>query len=133
MTQCNLFTTLDASNVFSLLSTPFPASSLSLATFTFPLTNSSTLPFALANTSSFIGDFAITATGLGASGTVEIVGSDAPEQVASGTEGMLQVDVVVRYSGDLDLDHIMRVCRTSRSDGSMGVGIYVSLSFPDCI
>ena len=80
-----------------------------------------------------IGDFAVTATGLGASGTVEVVGSDAAVQVASGTEGMLQVDVVVRYSGDLDLNRIMRVCRMSRTDGGMGVGIYVSCPFVICL
>jgi len=137
MTQCNLFFPLNASNPFSLLSTPFPASSLYLTSFAFPLTstntntNASLFPGNLTNTNqsllSLPGDLAITATGLGASGTLEIVGSDSSDMVANGTEGTVVVDVVVRYSGPQELNDMMKVCRMVKGGPDAGVGIYVSL------
>lgn len=118
---------LNTSNPFTLLTTPYLSSHLSVATFTFPLANSSSLPFSMMDTYSLMGDFAINATGLGASGTLEIVGSDSPDSVVgSGTEGVLQVDVVVQYSGSQQVGEIMKVGRMVRRNGAVGVGIYVS-------
>ncbi len=125
MTQCNIFIPLNTTNLFNVLITPYLGETLSLATFTFPLTNSSSLPFSMTNTYSLMGDFALTATGLGSSGTLEMVGSESPSDVQGGTEGFVQVDVVVRYSGDQELDGIMRVCSMVRGDGGVGIGIYV--------
>lgn len=122
MTQCNAFYPLNASNPFSLLSVPTPHSNVTLTTFNFPLTNLSS------GLRGFSNDFAITARGLGASGTVEFVGSDAPSQLQGSAEGTIQVDVVARYAGSLDLDGLIMVCSMVRSDGGSGIGIYVSAS-----
>ena len=141
MTECNLFTPLNSPNPFDVLFTPFPDTSLSLATFTFPfanitnftlpMANQSSVTFPLTNrTFSLVGDFAITATGLGASGTVEMVGSDTSGPVVNGTEGVVEVDVIVQYSSEQDLDSTMRVCKMTRGDGGVGVGIYVSIAPP---
>ncbi|KAK8853502.1 hypothetical protein IAR55_004209 [Kwoniella newhampshirensis] len=115
LTSCTSLTDLNlTASPFSSLFTPFPASTISLASFSLPLTNGT----------SPTGMF-INARGLGSSGTVTFIGSDASEQLTtSGQEGHILVDVVVRYAGFQDLSTIMRVCQMARGDGGVGVGVY---------
>lgn len=111
---------------FSYLSIPYPASTLYVSTFTFPLSNSS-------NNASFIDDLFITARGLGSSGTIEFIGSDYPGPIIQGgEENDIKVDVVLRYGGDQDVMDTVHVCKMDRDDGSSGIGIFVrQLSLPD--
>ncbi|ORY25431.1 hypothetical protein BCR39DRAFT_544074 [Naematelia encephala] len=121
MTHCNLFTALNSSSdPYNLLSVPFPASNLWVQTFDFPIDCNSTRP-------SLLSDFLITARGLGSSGTIEFVGTEASETVLEGgAEGMIRVDVVIRYSGAQNLSDMMRVCQMVRGDGAQSVGIYTA-------
>ncbi|WVW86498.1 hypothetical protein I302_108547 [Kwoniella bestiolae CBS 10118] len=116
LTDCNNFTLLNlTSSPFTTLFTPFPRSTVSLASFSFPLTSSGTAPK----------DLFVNARGFGSSGTLQIVGSDGPEAVLmSGEEGKILIDVVVRYSGQQDLNTMMRVCKMTRGEDGVGVGIY---------
>ncbi|ORX40498.1 hypothetical protein BD324DRAFT_606412 [Kockovaella imperatae] len=115
---CPTPTPFNESSPLNLLSQPFPAQIQRNITFTFPLTKTNgtdvlTLP-----------DFTFIARGLGSSGTVEIVGNDAPASViAGGLEGNITVDVIAQYSGFQDLDSIIKVCTLQRPDG-LGVGIF---------
>lgn len=47
-------------------------------------------------------------------------------------EGVITVDVIVRYAGSQTLSDMMRVCQMTRNDGGVGVGIYVCL-FKICV
>lgn len=69
--------------------------------------------------------------GLGSSGTVQVIGSDAADEtIDGGYEGATRVDVVVRYNGEQDLSSIMRVCQMqSQTNGSYGIGVFVSSAF----
>lgn len=72
-------------------------------------------------------DFTFIARGLGASGTIEIVGSDAPEEVINnGKEGVMRVEVILRYSGPQDVEDLVRVCELGRGDEGIGLGVFVS-------
>ena len=116
--QCNEFTLVNTTD-FSYLSIPYPASTLYVSTFTFPLSNSS-------NNDSFIQDLFITARGLGSSGTIEFIGADYPGPIIQGgDENDIRVDVVLRYGGDQDVMNTVHVCKLDKDDGSAGIGIYV--------
>lgn len=113
---CNQFTPVNTTD-FSLLSIPYPASSLSVSTFTFPLADNTN--------SSYLKDFFIQARGLGSSGTIEFVGGDYPSQIMQGgNDNELRVDVVLRYGGPQDPMTTVNVCQMEREDGSSGIGIY---------
>lgn len=72
-------------------------------------------------------EFTFIARGLGSSGTVEIVGTDAPPEVlADGKEGVMRVEVIATYSGQQDLEDIVRVCQLSRGNKGIGLGVFVS-------
>ena len=103
-----------------MLSRPFPAVTSSIARFEIVLDkNLSTSPLQV------LPEFTFIARGLGSSGTVEIVGADAPEEVrALGKEGVMVIDVVALYSGPQDLDSIVRVCQLSRGTAGIGLGIF---------
>jgi hypothetical protein len=106
---------------FSYLSIPYPASTLYVSTFTFPLSNSS-------NNASYIDDLFITARGLGSSGTIEFIGTDYPGPIIQGGEDNdIKVDVVLRYGGDQNVMDTVHVCKLDRDDGSSGIGIFVRL------
>ena len=113
---------LNASAPITLLSRTGPVVTASVATFDIPLAkNGSALQE--------LPDLQFIARGLGSSGTIEIVGSDAPEEVlANGKEGVMRIEVVAMYSGPQDLDSIVRVCQMSTGDKSIGIGIFVSLT-----
>ncbi|WVR09697.1 hypothetical protein IAU60_006773 [Kwoniella sp. DSM 27419] len=115
-TDCNLFSPLNfTASPFNTLFTPFPETSLSLASFSFPLSSAGLPP----------SDLFIQAHGLASSGTLTFVGADAAEPlIASGVEGQILVDVIVRYSGSQSLGDMMRVCNMTRGDGGLGIGIY---------
>lgn len=67
----------------------------------------------------------VLATGLAATGTVEFVGTNAPDAVVSGgVEGHVRVDVVARYTKGENLTEIVNVCKLDRPDGSSGIGIF---------
>lgn len=115
--QCNQFAPVNTTD-YSLLSIPYPASSLSVSTFTFPLADNTN--------SSYLKDFFIQARGLGSSGTIEFVGGDYPAQIMQGgNDNELRVDVVLRYGGPQDPMTTVNVCQMEREDGSAGIGIYV--------
>lgn len=66
--------------------------------------------------------------GLGSSGTVYFVGRDSSDEVINGgIEDQIRVDVVLRYSGHQDPLTTVQVCQMDKSDGSSGIGIYVSI------
>lgn len=120
--MCNQFSPVNTTD-YSLLSIPYPASSLFVSTFTFPLSDGTN--------SSFLRDFFITARGLGSSGTIEFVGAGYPDRIVQGgIDNELRVDVVLRYGGVQDPLTTVSVCRMDRDDGSSGIGIYVSACFP---
>jgi hypothetical protein len=121
--QCNEFTLVNTTD-FSYLSIPYPASTLYVSTFTFPLSNSS-------NNDSFIEDLFITARGLGSSGTIEFIGADYPGPIIQGgSENDIRVDVVLRYGGDQGVMNTVHVCKMDKDDGSSGIGIYVRYTLP---
>ena len=116
---CNQFIPVNTTD-FSLLSIPYPAASLSVSTFTFPLSDDTN--------NTYLSDFFINARGLGSSGTIEFVGTGYPGKIMQGgNDNELRVDVVLRYGGIQDPMTTMNVCRMDRDDGSSGIGIYVSL------
>ena len=120
LTNCPALLQLNSSSPVNLLSTPYPAQVQSSISFAFPLDdkNKTVTPS--------IPDFTFVARGLGASGTVEIVGVDSPQSVISaGKEGNLTVEVIAEYSGVQNLDDIIKVCTLQRDSG-IGIGIYVS-------
>ncbi|WRT69922.1 uncharacterized protein IL334_006913 [Kwoniella shivajii] len=116
LSDCNSFTSLNlTSSPFGTLFTAFPASKLSVASFSFPLPSSGNPP----------SDIFINSRGFGSSGSIHFLGSDGPEAViSSGQEGQILIDVVVRYSGNQDLNTMMKVCKMSRGSDGVGVGIY---------
>ncbi|WVQ66817.1 uncharacterized protein L199_005008 [Kwoniella botswanensis] len=116
LTECNNFTPLNlTSSPFTSLFTPFPQSTVSLASFSFPFSSSGNAP----------SDLFVNARGFGSSGTLQFLGSDDPQAViTSGEEGKILIDVVVRYSGGQDLSTMMRVCKMTRGEDGVGVGIY---------
>lgn len=118
--NCPAFRPLNATSPSLLLSRPFPAVGASVANFDYALwKNGSSLQI--------LPDFTFIARGLGASGTVEIVGTDAPPEVlADGREGVMRVEVIALYSGQQDLEDIVRVCELSRGDDGVGLGVFVS-------
>ena len=123
LTTCPIFYPLNSSDPVHLLATPFPAQKLSYATFQFPLAKNGTDPQVLA-------DFTMFARGLGSSGTVEIIGAEAPREVINaGREGFVSIDVVAMYSGKQDLNNLIKVCELARENNSLGLGIFVSTCF----
>jgi hypothetical protein len=55
------------------------------------------------------------------------VGSDAPKEVInSGKEGVMRVEVVLRYSGVQEVEDLVRVCELARGDEGIGLGVFVS-------
>ncbi|WWC64911.1 uncharacterized protein I303_107525 [Kwoniella dejecticola CBS 10117] len=116
LTECNNFAPLNlTSSPFLNLFTPFPDSSVSLASFSFPLSSSGVPP----------SDLFINARGFGSSGHLDFIGSDGPEAiVTSGEEGKILMDVITKYAGDQDLTTMMRVCKMTRGDSGVGIGIY---------
>ncbi|WVQ94998.1 hypothetical protein IAU59_002090 [Kwoniella sp. CBS 9459] len=116
LTDCNVFQPLNmSSSPFNTLFTPFPSSTISLASFTFPLSASGLPP----------SDLFIKTQGLGSTGTATFLGVDGPEQlITSGVEGKILIDVIVRYAGVQDLETMMRVCKMTRGDNGVGVAIY---------
>jgi hypothetical protein len=121
ITKCPAFKPLNASSPSLLLSRPFPAVSASVATFDYTLwKNGSALQM--------LPEFTFIARGLGSSGTVEIVGTEAPAQVlADGKEGVMRVEVIALYSGQQDLEDVVRVCELSRGIEGIGLGVFVSV------
>ncbi|WWD19931.1 hypothetical protein CI109_104403 [Kwoniella shandongensis] len=118
LTTCNIFTPFNfSSSPFSTLFTPFPATTLSLASFSFPIVNG-TPP----------SNMFINAHGLGSSGTITFIGTGGAEHLlTSGKEDQILIDVIVRYSGQQKLDDIMQVCQMTRGDGGVGVGLYTPI------
>lgn len=118
MTNCNQFTSYNHSSAFSSLFTPFTITTISTTRFTFPLQANGSAP----------SNFFFNGRGLGSSGTITFLGSEGDEglQQEAG-EGVITVDVIVRYAGPQALDDMMRVCEMARNDGGVGVGIYVCL------
>ncbi|WVF67404.1 hypothetical protein IAT40_002160 [Kwoniella sp. CBS 6097] len=116
LTDCNVFQPLNmSSSAFNTLFTPFPSSSISIASFSFPLSASGLPP----------SDLFIKTQGLGSTGTTTFLGVDGPEQlITSGVEGKILVDVIIRYAGAQDLETMMRVCKMTRGGNGVGVGIY---------
>lgn len=120
ISNCNLFQPLNTTD-FSLLAIPYPAATQSVSTLYFPVNTT-------ANSSGLWDEFFLMSRGLGSSGTIYFVGRDAPDDVINGgKEELIRVDVVMRYSGVQDLKNVVQVCQMDKSDGSSGVGIYVSL------
>ncbi|OCF31593.1 hypothetical protein I316_06792 [Kwoniella heveanensis BCC8398] len=116
LTDCNVFQPLNmSSSPFNTLFTPFPYSTISLVSFSFPLSSSDSPP----------SDLFVKTQGLGSTGTTTFLGVDGPEQlITSGVEGKILIDVIVRYAGAQELDTMMRVCKMTRGDSGVGVGIY---------
>lgn len=148
-TQCNNFAPLNSTN-FSSLALPYPADSVSVATFVFPIvppanitgmnttagnsSNTPATPPPSSSTSSgplnFLTDFSILSSGIGSAGTLQFIGADAPTEIVNGgKEGVITVDVVVRYAGPQNLTTMVNVCQMDR-ENSTGVGIFVSLLAP---
>ncbi|OXC67291.1 hypothetical protein AYX13_04209 [Cryptococcus neoformans] len=115
LTNCNQFTSYNHSSAFSSLFTPFTVTTISTTRFTFPLQANGSAP----------SNFFFNGRGLGSSGTITFLGSEGDEglQQEAG-EGVITVDVIVRYAGPQALDDMMRVCEMARNDGGVGVGIY---------
>lgn len=75
----------------------------------------------------FLAQLPILSRGIASSGTVEIIGRDAADEVIQGgSEGNVRVDVVVQYGGAQGVAGIMRVCEVTQAGGGVGVGVYVS-------
>ncbi|WWC92035.1 uncharacterized protein L201_006989 [Kwoniella dendrophila CBS 6074] len=115
-TECNNFSPFNATtSPFSNLFTPFPHSTVSLASFS--------LPFSFSGKPS--SDIFINAKGLGSSGTLNFLGSDGPEAIiTAGEEGKILIDVIIKYSGCQDLSTMMKVCKMTRGTDGLGIGIY---------
>lgn len=123
MTNCNQFTSYNYTSAFSSLFTPFTTTTISTTTFTFPLQANGSAP----------SSFFFNARGLGSSGTITFLGSEGDEALKQEAgEGVITVDVIVRYAGSQTLSDMMRVCQMTRNDGGVGVGIYVCL-FKICV
>lgn len=123
MTSCNQFTSYNYTSAFSSLFTPFTTTTISTTSFTFPLQANGSAP----------SNFFFNARGLGSSGTITFLGSEGNEALKQEAgEGLITVDVIVRYAGPQTLNDMMRVCEMTRNDGGVGVGIYVSL-FKICV
>ncbi|WVO15747.1 hypothetical protein L204_103409 [Cryptococcus depauperatus] len=113
LTTCNNFTPYDQTSSLSTLFTPFGTTSVSIATFSFPLQSNGSAP-----------NFFIDTRGLGSSGKVSFIGAEASKDLkASGQENAIVVDVLVKYAGPQSLDKMMKVCDMARDD-AVGIGIY---------
>lgn len=119
---CNQFAPLNTSSPLSQLALTSTFFDHYVTSFEIPITNSST------NTSVINDPLYFIAHGLASSGTLEIVGTDSPPDIRDGgKEGYVQVDVIARSPKDRSIDHLAKVCMLKRSDGSQGVGIFVSM------
>lgn len=117
--SCNEFTLLNSSSALTQLAVNSPHFAHYISTFKFPL-NSTHKGMAALDHSLYV-----IARGLAATGTVEIVGTNAPAGViAGGEEGFVKVDVLARYSVGQDLKEVANVCQMKKEDGSAGVGIF---------
>lgn len=125
MTNCNQFTSYNYTSAFSTLFTPFTTTTISTTRFTFPLQANGSAP----------SNLFFNGRGLGSSGTITFLGSEGDEELQQEAgEGVITVDVIIRYAGPQALDDMMRVCEMARDDGGVGVGIYVRLfskTWPD--
>ncbi|CAK9787444.1 hypothetical protein CC85DRAFT_288584 [Cutaneotrichosporon oleaginosum] len=118
-TQCNQFTPLNQSSALTQLAVNSPHFAHYISTYSFPLSAHVDGMAALSH------NLYVLARGLAATGTVEIVGSNAPSGVIhGGEEGVVKIDVLARYQADQELAHVARVCHLQREDGSSGVGIF---------
>ena len=116
ITSYNLFASMNTSDPLMLLSTPYHNSAVLSTTFFFPL-----------NGTDLTHDLFILTRGLGAWGTVAMIGSDAPAAlIDSGNETMIRVDVVMRYQGIQDPNVMVRIGEMTKDDGSRGIGLFVS-------
>lgn len=119
MSNCNQFTQLNASSVLTQLAVNSPYFSHYISTFDFPLNSTHN------GMASLDHNLYVIARGLAATGTVEIVGSNAPEEViGGGKEGVVKIDVLARYAVGQDLEDVANVCQMTREDGSSGIGIF---------
>lgn len=120
--DCNQWTPINMTSPLSQLALTSGYFNHYLATFQFPLSNETD-----SNQSTLANPLYFIAHGLAASGTVEILGADAPASIKDdGAEGMVQVDVLARSPRDRKLEDVAKVCKLTRKDGSTGVGIFVS-------
>ncbi|BEJ15288.1 hypothetical protein CspHIS471_0410550 [Cutaneotrichosporon sp. HIS471] len=118
-TQCNNFQQLNSSSALTQLAVNSPFFDHYISTFSFPLDSTHNAMTALDH------NLFVLARGLAATGTVEIVGSNAPSGVIyGGEEGMVKIDVLARYQSGEELSDVARVCHMAREDGSQGVGIF---------
>lgn len=119
MSNCNQFTQLNSTSALTQLAVNSPYFAHYISTYTFPLNATHNNMTALDH------DLYVIARGLAATGTVEIVGSNAPQGVIDGgEEGVVKIDVLARYASGEDLEKVANVCQMTREDGSTGVGIY---------
>jgi hypothetical protein len=121
-TDCNQFSFLNESSALNQLAVNSPYFDHYISTFSFPLDSMHEGMAALDH------NLFVVARGIAATGTVEIVGSNAPPGVIrGGEEGIVKVDVLTRYKAGETLDSVARVCHLKREDGSKGVGIFTPI------
>lgn len=118
-TQCNDFKQLNSSSALTQLAVNSPYFDHYISTFSFPLDSTHNGMMALSH------NLFVFASGLAATGTVEIVGSNARSGVIyGGEEGMVKIDVLTRYQAGEDVSDVARICHLAREDGSQGLGIF---------
>jgi hypothetical protein len=118
---CNQLTPLNMSSSLSQLALTSAYFDHYITSYEFKLSNNSMNQTSLDNPLYFI------AHGLAASGTVEFIGADSPPSIKDGAEeGAILVDVLARSPKDRPLNTLAKICKLKRSDGSEGVGIFVS-------